>query len=331
MMERRDIIQQKLLEYDLVLSEKLGQHFLVDDSTIRLIVSTIIPKGVVIEVGSGAGYVTEAIAEKTGKVVGIEIDTRFQSILQGISDRNPKVRFIMSDALRVDFRSLAKQGEGAQVVANLPFHITEPFLSKLVDLPIESAVLLLGDSAAQEIMESENSPYYGKLSLIAQTFFNIRRISDVPKTSFYPQPRTDAILVELTPKEREEMQDNPTNFVFAYLIRRAHKYGLVINEMKQALVDASRLSGRGSLSKKEANRRDRAEVKRQLKHIVLHNGLSENDHSGRNNQGRVISQADALERIARMGINPNVLQKPFFALNNQEIQELVRPIKGILG
>lgn len=329
-MRKEGTIQQSLLDHDLVLSERLGQHFLVDDKIIKTLKSCVIPGAKVIEVGSGIGHVTEAIAEKAGGIIGIEIDSKFQSLLEEVSGRKPKIRFVISDVLRMDLRSLAKQDEVTQVIANLPFHITEPFLSKLVDLSIESAVLLLGDSAAQEIAESEDSPHYGRLSLIVETFFNARQLSRVPKTSFYPQPRTDAILVELTPKKREEIQANPANFVFAYLIRRVNKYGLVINEIKQALVDASRLSSKGSFSKKEANRRDRSETKRQLRYMVLHNGGLEKDNFSKENRGRIISQADALEKIARMGISSSILQKPFFALNNQEIQELVRLVKKTL-
>lgn len=329
-MRNESEIQSRLEEKDIFLSEHLGQHILVDKGVLNMIANQVDVGSDVLEIGSGPGNLTERIAAKAKKVVGIEIDRRFQPLLEEVSNGNPNIRFVFSDALMVDFHSLVKQGEQVQIVANLPFHITEPFLSKLVDLPIESAVLLLGDSAAREIMEDERSPYYGKLSLIVQTFFNIRQISDIPKTSFYPQPRTDAILVELTPKEKEEIKANPANFVFAYLIRRAHKYGLVINEMKQALVDASRFVGRGNLSKKDANKRDRAEVKRQLKSIVLRNGIIENDNSDRRRPTTIISQADALEKISRMGINTDILQKPFFTLNNQEIQELVRSVKEAL-
>lgn len=332
-MERTDVLVVRRLEgYDIDLSEKLGQHFLIDDEAVGIIVASVIPGAKVIEVGSGIGHVTEAMAPRASEVFGIEIDRKFEAALQDLSKRQPNVKFVMADVLDFHLDSVIKEGQVTQVVANLPFHITEPFLSKLIDLPIESAILLLGDSAAKELMASPSGPNYGKMSLVAQTFFNIREVTAVDKSGFYPEPRTDAIVVELTPKEREEIEANPFNFVFAGLIRRATKGELVINGMKQGLVDAFLVANRGTLSKTESNRKMRADTKRHLKDLVHEyncNGKLENHINGHRN-GSVVSQADALVKINQMRIDRNILAKPFFALNNQDLRQLVQEAQRIL-
>lgn len=334
-MERaEELVKNRLQRYDLEPSEKLGQHFLVDDQAINVISASVIPGAKVIEVGSGIGHFTQALAQRASEVLGIEIDRKFEGVLQDLSERQPNIGFVMTDVLNFNLGSVIKDGQITQVIANLPFHITEPFLSKLIDLPIESAILLLGDSAAKEFMASPRDPNYGKMSLIAQTFFNVREIAVIDKSGFYPQPRTDAIVVELTPKEKREIEVNPSNFVFATLIRKSDKGELVINVMKQGIVDVSLAANRGTLSKRESNRKDRADTRRHLKdlaHKYNCGGRLENHTGGGQRGDRILSQVDALTKLYKMEIDRDVLTKPFFALNNQELRQLVQEAEKVLN
>ncbi len=330
-MNRERIITSQLEAEGIDLSERLGQHFLIDERVIGRLVATVIEGSKVIEVGSGIGHVTEALAQRAGSVIGIEIDKRFQPILEGIQEKNPRIRFIFGDALRVQFGSLIGRDEEAQIVANLPFHITEPFMYKLIDLPISSAVLMLGDNVAREFQESEASMGFGKLSLLGQTFFDSRVLAQVSREAFYPQPRTDAIVMEFDPKDRREIEANPADYIFAYLFRRTGRFGLVVNEMKQALVDASQRGGGGDLSKRESHRRDRSNVKRELRQMLgEYNGsrdvstLSKHDRS---RGGTIVSQAQALDVIRKMGIPESVLGKPFFRLDNQDVRVLAASVR----
>lgn len=331
-MERLEtLIKNELDIYDLQLSEKLGQHFLIDADAINTIASLVIPGSKVIEIGSGIGHVTEVIAQRASEVFGIEIDRKFEESLTEVSRRQSNIHFAIADAVKFNLYSQIKENETVQVIANLPFHITEPFLSKLVDLPIDNAVLILGDSAATELIASPNSLTYGKMSLIAQTFFNIREVATVDRLGFYPQPRTDAIVVELIPKEKEEIEANPFNFAFASIIRNATKGELIINGLKQGIVDASVAASFGTLSKAESNRKMRANTRRQLRSMIheynhTRNLLNYSDHS--NNV--VMSQADALVKINQMQLDKKILEKPFFSLNNQELRQLVKAAETII-
>lgn len=326
-------ILEGLETYSLEPIERLGQHFLIDERVIGGLSASVIAGSGVIEVGSGIGHVTEALAQRAGTVVGIEIDKRFQPILEGIQERNPKVRFIFGDALRVQLDSLIDKGEEAQIVANLPFHITEPFMHKLIDLPISNAVLMLGDNVAREFQESEGSMGFGKLSLLGQTFFESRVLAQVPREAFYPQPRTDAVVMEFNPKERREIEANPADYVFAYLFRRAGKFGLVINDMKQALVEASQRGGNSDLSKRESHRRDRSNVRRELKQMLgEYNGSKDisvfQNHNRGKRGGTIVSQSQALDLISKMGVPERILNKPFFRLDNQDVGELATAVRG---
>lgn len=323
-------IRDRLEYYSLDLAERRGQHFLIDERVIERLAGSVISGSKVIEVGSGIGHVTEALAQRASSVIGIEIDKRFQPILEGVQEKNPRIRFIFGDALRVQFGSLIGRDEETQVVANLPFHITEPFMNKLIDLPTSNVILMLGDNVAREFQESESSMGFGKLSLLGQTFFESRVLAQIPRKAFYPQPRTDAVVVEFNPKERREIEANPADYVFAYLFRRVGKFGLVINDMKQALVEASQRGGNSDLSKKESHRRDRSNVRRELKQMLgEYNGTRDisvfNSHRGRS--GAIVSQSQALDVIRKMDIPERVLEKPFFRLDNQDLRDLTTAVR----
>jgi len=330
----RNSVERRLEDHGLYLSEKLGQHFLVDDEVIDLLVSGVSTGARVIEVGSGIGDVTEAISERAGSVVGIEIDKKLWPVLQDIQDRDQKIKFIFKDALRVPFPGLIERGVETQIVANLPFHIVEPFLYKLIDLPIENAILMMGVETARRLQLDIDDLEFGKMALLCQTFFDIRVIGQVPKKSFYPVPGTDAAILEFRPKTREEVAVNSANYVLAQLFRTERGHGLVVKEINQALVNVAegQVGAPGSL-KKEFKRKRRAAVRRELKmmRVVYENtgdvGVFENFGDGRVS---VLSQDHALKKIGMIGIPESILMTPFSRLNNQEIRLLVECVDKLL-
>lgn len=326
-------IKNRLTEQELELSERLGQHFLIDGRIVESLVNLTSPGAKVIEVGSGIGHVTEQIARRAGSVVGIEIDRRFKPELEEVQTRNPNINFVISDALNVSLKSLIDKDGETQVIANIPFHITEPFLRKLIDLPITNAVLIVGDNIAKVLQESEDSLAFGKMSLLGQTFFDIREEARIPKDSFYPPPRTESSVLVLDPRERDEISRNPALHIFASLFRKEGKFDLVKNDIKQAIVEASENAGR-TLSKKEKNKRARSNARQELRRLqtdfnsidnVVLTGDKEDTQSRRH---IVLSQAQANQVIEKMGIPESVLNKPFFRLDNHDIRELTAAVRG---
>ncbi|MBI2195476.1 MAG: methyltransferase domain-containing protein [Candidatus Levybacteria bacterium] len=331
--EREQYIKGVLEANDLRLSERIGQHFLVDQGAIDLLVASTLPGAKVIEVGSGIGHVTEAFARRAGTVIGIEIDRRFQPALEEVQERNPNVQFILKDALYVPFGSLIDRGEEAQVVANIPFHITEPFLQRLIDLPISNAVLIVGDNIASELQAPEGSPDFGKMSLLAQTFFDVHELTTIPRDSFYPPPRTEASMIVLEPKGKKEIEANPAVYTFASLFRRAGKYGLVKNDVKQAIVEVEQNAGTMTLSKQERHQKIRSGVNRELREIMQEYSrggrvIVASENSDEPHRNKVLSQSQAIQVMNRMGIPESVLEKPFSRLDNNEVQKLTLAVRN---
>jgi len=332
-MEAEGSIKQELSFTALRPSEKIGQHFLVDKEAINLLVNLTDSNAHVLEIGSGVGHITEILSKRARFITGIEIDKRFQPMLEKIQGRNKNISFIMKDATKVDFKSIVNGNEEFQIIANLPFHITEPFMYKLIDLPFKNAILLLGDSIVREFQEDEDSLSFGKMSLLSQTFFETRIIKKVPKTSFYPQPRTDAYILELVPKNKVEIEANKQSFIFAELFRKANKHGLVINDIKQSLVDFDNYNNQRTLSKKEFHQRNRAKIKKEMRRLVQDYNLngSFNVEKNTEKEGLVLSQSKALEVINKMQIPESILLKPFSRLDNQDIRDLTKRVRAFFS
>jgi len=209
----------------------LGQHFLVDQSVLNLLVKNVTTGNVVIEVGSGVGQMTEAI----------EIDKKFRPILNEISNNHRNIEVIYENTLSLDWKALIRKYRDKakiQIVSNLPYHISEPFLHKIAGLGIQDAVLLVGKKLGFVVQaQSGDDPNFGLRSLLVQTFFKIGLLAPVAKQSFLPIPRTDALLVKLTPRSVEEIKANKHDFIFRRLFLTSRHSPLVKNCIKEALIE----------------------------------------------------------------------------------------------
>ncbi len=186
--------------------KRLGQNFLVDAGVIDFIIENANLKNddTVVEIGPGAGFVTERLVEHAKKVYAVELDEEAIEVVKKLEA--PNLEIIHNDVLKVDFSQF---GRGLKVVANIPYYITSPILAHLLgeidDLDnanrnsIDEIILMVQYEVAQRLVASENSPskQYGLLSILAQFYADVEIIKKVPSKSFYPRPKVDSALVKL--------------------------------------------------------------------------------------------------------------------------------------
>lgn len=323
-------------------NEALGQHFLMDDNAVDLLAQAVSPSNIVIEIGSGVGQLTDALAERANKVISIEIDRRYEPILDEVIQEHPNVQIIYGDALATRFEDFfpkrkkdMKDQEGVQIIASLPYHITEPFLHKLIGIPLESVTLVVGQRLSRAIQaKSENDPDFGQLTLLAQTFFEIEVLAELEKQKFFPIPRTDSTIIRLIPKEKEEFRSNRRNFLLRRLFTTAKRSPLVKNALKESLIEFSHVSQIGTRSKREHNKRVRNSAKIQLRQAVdeyNHTGSLEPKPERHNGNSILLTQNQAWTIIGEMGISQETLDKPFEQLNNNELKALSRALREDLS
>lgn len=302
-------IRDKLEDFSFEPSERIGQHFLTSETAIRQFADLVIPGVTVIEIGSGIGHLTEAIAEKASRVIGIEIDARLQPILNEVQERNPKIDFIYGDVLSVDLRTLTN-GEEAQLVANLPFHITEALLQKLIDAPIENAVLIVGNQMARRMqIDDPDDLEFSRLSLLVQTFFETITVMSLGKDSFYPQPRTDAEMVVLTPK-KNGFEHNLGQTILKNLFLSERKNPSIVKVIKDAFRNTG--GNHAGMSKIESHRYERKQSKQKLRQMARNwqDGYPEKQEDSSSSE------------VEKLNLPNEILSKPFSRLDNQDLRTL---------
>lgn len=200
MSQTRSEMNDLLAKHGLSPAKRYGQHFLADPNLIRKIVATAgVDRGDdVVEIGVGTGTLTRALAHTGARVVGYEIDRRFEPIhrevLAGIE--NVEVRY--ADAAVSD---LAEEllGDRWVMVANLPYNVgTTLLLDVLRGVPqVQKMVLMLQDEVARRLAAPPGSKTYGLSSVVAQLHADVRVAFRVPAQVFVPPPKVESAVVVL--------------------------------------------------------------------------------------------------------------------------------------
>lgn len=183
------------MEYD--------QHFMVNEKLLDHIAS-LIKTDYVVEVGPGQGALTDRLLEKA-RVKAVEADPKMVALLkedfpEDIADGSLYIE--EGSVLEKDFKDLSKYTN--TLVSNLPYSISESFFYKLIDSKFDHIILVTGKKFYDLLCADTKLGFYRK------TFFNIKKISDVSKTCFDPQPRVDSVFFRL---DRKNNKDFFTSFL----------------------------------------------------------------------------------------------------------------------
>ena len=174
--------------------KSLGQNFIYDVGYLTSIVKklNVQPNDTVVEIGAGAGTLTQALAETGCQIFSLEIDQRLQPILTKRLQPYANVKLIFADALKYDFSQLPP----FRLIANVPYYITTPLIMQFLNLPncLELNVLV-ADEVAERIVASYGNELYGALSVSCQLQADCKILTSVPRTMFTPQPKIDSAFV----------------------------------------------------------------------------------------------------------------------------------------
>ena len=181
--------------------KSLGQNFLQDEAVIENIVnmSGVCENTDVIEIGPGMGAVTGLLTDKAKSVTAIEIDTRLYNELSRRYGSNPNFKIINADVLKTDLTPYIS--DNTIVVANLPYYITTPIITMLIDeykTKLKSLTVMIQLEVAKRICADENSRDYGSISVLCNYFCDTEILFTVPPQAFLPQPKVYSAVIKLT-------------------------------------------------------------------------------------------------------------------------------------
>lgn len=185
--------------------KRLGQNFITDKNLLASIVekSGADENSTVIEIGCGAGTLTRAIAERVKRVVGFEVDLSLKPVLQRTLAGIDNAEIIFKDFLKADMNELEKRYGEFCVIANLPYYVTTPLITKILDEGklCRSLTVMVQEEVALRLCAKENTPEYGAITAVIALRADAEIIKKVPRTMFTPRPNVDSAVVKLTVRD----------------------------------------------------------------------------------------------------------------------------------
>jgi 16S rRNA (adenine1518-N6/adenine1519-N6)-dimethyltransferase len=203
--------------------KNLGQHFLVDEDTLKLIVDTagLTREDTIIEVGPGLGVLTAELCGLAGRVAAVELDDKLAGILRKNLSSLDNLTVINKDILKISPEDILKEAGtdisiGYRVVANLPYYITSPVLRHFLEAGLKPQMIVV---MVQKEVAEEIAAQPGKMSLLSigiQLYGKPEIIGYVPAKSFYPEPEVDSAVLKVVPysKAPVEIPDMESFFSF---------------------------------------------------------------------------------------------------------------------
>ncbi len=184
--------------------KKYGQNFLIDNYIKEKIVESIKPTNddLIIEIGPGTGALTKFLKRYNANLIGVEVDTDTKIYLEKLKDE--KTNFVFIDFLKMDFNDLVKNINYNNIyfVGNLPYYITTPIIERIINIsPNKKTILIMiQKEVAERFLAKPGSKKYGYITVLLNYYFNITKVVDVKKESFYPQPKVDSSVVKMVSK-----------------------------------------------------------------------------------------------------------------------------------
>ena len=199
---------------------QLGQNYLVDASIAQRLVDLagVEPGDTVIEIGTGLGKLTEALASRAGRVVTIEIDAGLVRALSSPGALPENVELLHANALKVDLREIVEREAGGgpvrmvanqreaeggrvRVVANLPYSITGPLLRRLLDLRdvVADWSVMLQREVADRLCAEVGTKAYSSLTVLHRASVQCSRVLDLKPGCFHPVPRVHSSFLRMVP------------------------------------------------------------------------------------------------------------------------------------
>ena len=211
-------IKALLARHGFRFSKSMGQNFLIADWVPREIAeaSGAGPGTGVLEVGPGIGPLTCQLARRADRVASVELDRSLLPILNETLAGCPNAEVVPGDILKTDIPALVGEKlEGLTPIAcaNLPYNITTPAITALVEAGCFSAVtVMVQKEVAQRVCAGPEGKEYGAFSVWCQFYTDPELLFEVPPECFLPEPKVTSAVVRMVPRPAPAEADDPDHF-----------------------------------------------------------------------------------------------------------------------
>ena len=197
------VMKPLLAEHGFHFSKAKGQNFLIASWVPERIAedSGVDETAGVLEIGPGIGPLTQQLALRAGKVCAVEVDTRLKPILDMTVGEFSNLEILWDDILKQDIAQLVQEkfaGLRPMACANLPYYITSPILTALLEEEcFETVTVMVQKEVAQRIAAKPGSADYSAFTIFCQYYAQPEILFDVPAGCFMPQPKVTSAVIAL--------------------------------------------------------------------------------------------------------------------------------------
>lgn len=195
-------IKDILIDNGFRFNHNLGQNFITDKNLLDKIVelSGVNENDVVVEIGTGAGTLTRAIAEKAKKVYSFEVDRALKPVLDETLSGLDNVEVIFKDVLKMKDKELIEiVGEKFKVVANIPYYITTALVMRFLEEGVQPSAItvMVQKEVADRFVAKPATEDYGAITMAISLYGDAKIVGQVDKSMFYPVPKVDSSIVRI--------------------------------------------------------------------------------------------------------------------------------------
>ncbi len=216
--------KETLLKNDFKIKKSYGQNYLFDmNLTNKIVINSMPLCSTIIEIGPGPGGLTRAILENGAKnLYAIEKDKESIKLLQPLQNLyTERLKVINDDALTFPIYNLGTFPR--QIIANLPYNISTKLLIILLQKinNYSKITLMFQKEVAKRLVARPGNKNFGRISVLTNLLTKSRILFDISNTSFYPKPKVNSSVVELTPRKKPLYEFNfknvekITHFIFS--------------------------------------------------------------------------------------------------------------------
>ena len=214
------VMKPLLSQHGFHFSKAKGQNFLIAPWVPQSIAEQagVDETAGVLEIGPGIGSLTQQLCLRAKKVCAVELDERLEPILDITVGKFDNLEIFWNDVLKLDLPALVEgefSGLRPMACANLPYYITSPILTALLEADcFESVTVMVQKEVAQRISAAPGSADYSAFTVFCQYYAEPALLFDVPAHCFLPQPKVTSAVIQLKVRKKREWDVLDENIFF---------------------------------------------------------------------------------------------------------------------
>lgn len=229
---------QDLKKINFKFNKRLGQNFIFDQNFLKTIVrDNLIENCDVLEVGAGAGSLTQILCQHANKVLSYEIDKSLKPILDESLKKNYNLTMRYKDVMSEEIDNIDSFFDNMYYVfANIPYYITTPIIFKFLkqSKKVKSMILLVQKEVAERITAKVGGKEYGALNVSINCVADTKILKTVSRHMFFPHPKVDSAFIRID-IDKQKYDVKNYEFLFEFIINCFKmRRKTILNNLKSA-------------------------------------------------------------------------------------------------